>query len=59
MTAPALVIGCVGDDLHPTHIAAELAAALPHATLHVYDRPGFAWTDRADLRERISSFLND
>ncbi|SCE98715.1 Pimeloyl-ACP methyl ester carboxylesterase [Micromonospora matsumotoense] len=59
VTAPALVIGCVGDDLHPTHIAAELAAALPHATLHVYDRPGFAWTDRADVRERISSFLND
>ncbi|MER6591640.1 alpha/beta hydrolase [Micromonospora purpureochromogenes] len=58
VTAPALVIGCAGDDLHPAHVAEELAAALPHATLHVYDRPGFAWTERADLRERISTFLN-
>ncbi|SCE82921.1 Pimeloyl-ACP methyl ester carboxylesterase [Micromonospora purpureochromogenes] len=58
VTAPALVIGCAGDDLHPAHVAEELAAALPHATLHLYDRPGFAWTERADLRERISTFLN-
>ncbi|TDB78851.1 alpha/beta fold hydrolase [Micromonospora sp. KC721] len=58
VTAPVLVIGCVGDDLHPAHVAEELAAALPHATLHVYDRPGFGWTDRADLRDRISTFLN-
>ncbi|MFI7072240.1 alpha/beta fold hydrolase [Micromonospora sediminicola] len=58
VTAPALVIGCQGDDLHPAAVAEQLAAALPHATLHVYDRPGFAWTERADLRERISTFLN-
>ncbi|TDB72440.1 alpha/beta fold hydrolase [Micromonospora sp. KC723] len=58
VTAPALVIGCAGDDLHPVYVAEQVAAALPHATLHVYDRPGFAWTDRADLRERISTFLN-
>ena len=24
----------------------------------VYDRPGILWTQRADLRGRISSFLN-
>ncbi|MFI7212584.1 alpha/beta fold hydrolase [Micromonospora maritima] len=58
VTAPALVIGCLGDDLHPAAVAEQLAATLPDATLHVYDRPGFAWTDRADLRERISTFLN-
>ncbi|MEU1843217.1 alpha/beta fold hydrolase [Micromonospora sediminicola] len=58
VTAPALVIGCQGDDVHPAAVAEQLAAALPHATLHVYDRPGFAWTERADLRERISTFLN-
>ncbi|MEH0842659.1 alpha/beta hydrolase [Micromonospora sp. CPCC 205711] len=58
VTAPALVIGCAGDDLHPAHVAEELAAALPQATLHVYDRPGVLWSERADLRERISSFLN-
>lgn len=58
VTAPALVIGCAGDDLHPAAVAEELAAALPHATLHVYDRPGVLWSERADLRERISAFLN-
>ncbi|MGC5019864.1 alpha/beta fold hydrolase [Micromonospora sp. DT47] len=58
VTAPALVIGCAGDDLHPAHVAEQLAAALPHATLHVYDRPGVLWSERADLRERISAFLN-
>jgi 3-oxoadipate enol-lactonase len=58
VTAPALVIACTGDDLHPVPVAERLAAALPHATLHVYDRPGVLWTERADLRERISTFLN-
>ncbi|SCL20573.1 Pimeloyl-ACP methyl ester carboxylesterase [Micromonospora nigra] len=58
VTAPALVIGCAGDDLHPVDVAERLAAALPRATLHVYDRPGVLWTDRADLRERISTFLD-
>ncbi|MEH1169591.1 alpha/beta hydrolase [Micromonospora sp. CPCC 205539] len=59
VTAPALVIGCAGDDLHPVEVAERLAAALPQATLQVYDRPGVLWTDRADLRERVSSFLNE
>ncbi|RLK14022.1 pimeloyl-ACP methyl ester carboxylesterase [Micromonospora sp. M71_S20] len=59
VAAPALVIGCVGDDLHPVEVAEQLAAALPRATLHVYDRPGVLWTERADLRSRISAFLNE
>ncbi|HEX5597832.1 MAG TPA: alpha/beta hydrolase [Micromonosporaceae bacterium] len=59
VTASALVIGCVGDELHPIAVAEQLAAALPRATLHVYDRPGVLWTHRADLRERISTFLNE
>ncbi|RZU71890.1 pimeloyl-ACP methyl ester carboxylesterase [Micromonospora kangleipakensis] len=58
VTAPALVIGCAGDDLHPVPVAEQLAAALPNATLHVYDRPSVLWSERADLRERISGFLN-
>jgi 3-oxoadipate enol-lactonase len=58
VTAKALVIGCAGDELHPVGVAEELAGALPDATLHVYDRPGVLWTHRADLRERISDFLN-
>jgi 3-oxoadipate enol-lactonase len=59
VTAPTLVIGCRGDELHPVAVAEQLAEALPNATLHVYDRPGVVWTQRADLRERISGFLND
>ena len=54
VTAPALVIGCAGDDLHPVAVAEQLAAALPEATLHLYDRPGVLWTQRADLRRRIA-----
>lgn len=57
--APALVLGCRGDELHPVGVAEELAAALPAATLHVYDKPGVLWTQRADLRARISEFLNE
>jgi 3-oxoadipate enol-lactonase len=59
VAVPALVIGCRGDDLHPVEVARALAAALPDARLHVYDRPGVLWHDRADLRERVASFLND
>jgi pimeloyl-ACP methyl ester carboxylesterase len=58
VTARALVIGCVGDDVHPVAVAERLAGALPHATLHVYDRPSVLWTNRAELRQRISTFLN-
>ncbi|MBE1486721.1 alpha/beta fold hydrolase [Plantactinospora soyae] len=58
VTAPALVIACAGDDLHPVPVAEQLAAALPAATLHVYDKPGLLWSNRADVRERISNFLN-
>ncbi|WP_422751088.1 alpha/beta fold hydrolase [Micromonospora sp. WMMD1219] len=58
VTAPALVIAAAEDDLHPVAVAERLAAALPNATLHVYDRPGVLWTERADLRERVSEFLN-
>ncbi|AYF31381.1 alpha/beta hydrolase [Micromonospora tulbaghiae] len=58
VTAPALVIAAAEDDVHPVAVAERLAAALPNATLHVYDRPGVLWTERADLRERVSEFLN-
>jgi pimeloyl-ACP methyl ester carboxylesterase len=55
---PALVIGCRGDVAHPATIAEELAEALPNAALHIYDQPAIVWTNRADLRTRISEFLN-
>ena len=46
VAAKALVIGCVGDDLHPVPVAEQLAAELPRATLHVYPEPGVLWTER-------------
>jgi pimeloyl-ACP methyl ester carboxylesterase len=58
VTAPVLVIACNGDETHPVQTARRLHEALPNATLHEYDRPGVFWTRRADLRDRISEFLN-
>jgi 3-oxoadipate enol-lactonase len=55
--AEALVIGSAGDELHPVGVAERLAAALPAATLQVYDKPGILWNQRTDLRDRISRFL--
>jgi 3-oxoadipate enol-lactonase len=55
---PVLVIGCVGDEVHPVAVAERLAGLMPRAALHVYDRPAVLWTNRAELRERISAFLN-
>ncbi|MFI5958230.1 alpha/beta fold hydrolase [Cryptosporangium sp. NPDC051539] len=57
VTAPALVLGCAGDPLHPAGVAQALADALPSAQLHLYPEPGVLWNQRADLRRRISSFL--
>ncbi|HET8658870.1 MAG TPA: alpha/beta hydrolase, partial [Micromonosporaceae bacterium] len=59
VTAPALVVATAGDDLHPVAVAGRLAAALPRATLHVYDEPGLLWAHRDDLRRRVSTFLNE
>lgn len=58
VTAAALVIGCRGDVAHPPVVAEQLAALLPSATLHIYDQPSVLWTNRTDLRTRISEFLN-
>jgi hypothetical protein len=54
----ALVIGCAGDEAHPSAVAERLAGIIPTAELYVYDRPGVLWSRRADLRDRISAFLN-
>ncbi|GAA1031588.1 hypothetical protein GCM10009557_27360 [Virgisporangium ochraceum] len=58
VTAEALVIGCHGDEVHPAEVASEIAAALPKATLHLYDKPHVMWNERADVRSRIADFLN-
>jgi 3-oxoadipate enol-lactonase len=31
---------------------------LPNASLHIYDQPAVLWTNRSDLRTRITEFLN-
>ena len=59
VSAPALVIGCRGDATHPPVVAEQLAEVLPNATLHIYDQPSVLWTNRADLRTRITDFLNN
>jgi 3-oxoadipate enol-lactonase len=57
--ARALVLGCRDDAAHPASVAERLAALLPHAEQHIYDRPDVVWSQRADLRARVAGFLND
>jgi len=57
VTAPALVLACRDDEVHPVEIAQRLADALPKATLHVFERADPVRTARAELRQQISSFL--
>jgi 3-oxoadipate enol-lactonase len=57
VTVPALVLACRDDELHRVDIAERLAAALPAATLYVFDRPEPVLTARAELRRQISAFL--
>ena len=54
----ALVLGSAGDEIHPAEWAERLAGLLPGAELHIYDHPAVLWTNRRDLRDRISGFLN-
>ena len=57
--APALVIGCRGDEAHAPSVVEALAASLPNSTVYIYDQPAVLWTNRTDLRERVSEFLNE
>ncbi|GAA4593882.1 pimeloyl-ACP methyl ester carboxylesterase [Actinoplanes octamycinicus] len=54
----ALVLGCLGDEIHPAGWAERLAELLG-AELEIYDRPTVMWTNRNELRDRVSAFLND
>ncbi|WIM96121.1 alpha/beta hydrolase [Actinoplanes oblitus] len=53
----ALVLGCQGDEIHPAAWAERLADLLG-AELEIYDRPAVLWTNRNELRDRVSTFLN-
>lgn len=59
VTVPALVIGQQDDDVHPEHVAHELAEALPDATLEILPPGGVLWSHRARVRELVSAFLSD
>jgi pimeloyl-ACP methyl ester carboxylesterase len=56
---PVLVVGHEGDAAHPADVAREIAAALPGATVHVYEQPGPMWHAPRHLRRLIAGFLND
>jgi pimeloyl-ACP methyl ester carboxylesterase len=58
VTCPVLVLAQEGDAAHPASIARELADLLPNADLEVYDDGGVLWSHRAEVRTRISTFLN-
>lgn len=55
VTARCLVVAQEDDDVHPVGVAYDLAAALPDATLHVFDRPLIE--DRPALRRLISGWI--
>lgn len=50
VTAPTLVIGAVGDPLHPAEIAEQTAAAFGKGELELFDSPAPMITHRAQLR---------
>ena len=59
VAAPVLVIGAVGDPLHPTEVARALAAALPTGRLELIDSPAPLLTHRREVRSLLVDFLAD
>ena len=55
---PVLVIAQEGDAVHPVAVAEAVAAAIPSASLHVFDASGALWGHRRQLRTLISGFLD-
>ena len=58
---PALVIGGKADIFTPAWMAEEVAAAIPNATLFLYEHSAhaFHWEQLADFNERIKSWLTE
>ena len=59
VTAPCLVIGQENDPTHPARIARDVAAALPDATLHVFQTAGGLTAHRAEVRTLLTAFLGN
>ncbi|MCR3746628.1 alpha/beta fold hydrolase [Lentzea californiensis] len=57
VSAPVLVIGAVGDPLHPEDVAKATAAAFPAGELWLIDSPSPMITHRTEIRHRLVSFL--
>jgi 3-oxoadipate enol-lactonase len=57
VTAPALVVGQAGDPLHRLDVAAELAAALPDASLLSLPEGGVFWTAPRDVQTALAEHL--
>ncbi|SDF61786.1 hypothetical protein SAMN05216553_102354 [Lentzea fradiae] len=54
---PVLVIGAVGDPLHPEDVAKATAAAFPAGELWLVDSPAPMVSHRAEIRHRLISFF--
>jgi pimeloyl-ACP methyl ester carboxylesterase len=52
-----LVIGAVGDPLHPEQVARDVAAALPNGRLELIDSPAPLLTHRREVRALLVDFL--
>ena len=57
VTAPALVIGQEGDDVHAADVARELAGTLPNAELVVYPDRFALLREVVPITQRVSAFL--
>jgi pimeloyl-ACP methyl ester carboxylesterase len=58
VSADVLVIGAVGDPLHPEDIARETAKAFPRARLEIFDSSAPLITHRTQIRTLLRDFLS-
>jgi 3-oxoadipate enol-lactonase len=56
--APALVIAQADDPLHPSSLAAQLTAALPHADLLLLEPGGVFWTETRRAQDALADHLS-
>ncbi|GAB3404241.1 alpha/beta fold hydrolase [Flindersiella endophytica] len=59
VSVPVLVLGQRGDDVHPVRVAEQAVAALPQATLRILPPGGLLVAHRAEVRQLVTSFLNE
>lgn len=56
--AEVLVLAQEDDPVHPVAVARQVAQALPHARLVVFERPGVLFRERARLRSLVVGHLS-